>query len=128
MSLENVKEFMSSNISNSSSKLVTSNSRPVYFRPKYVKDLPKKSVNEEKKAERIDSAGVNLTNDPRSFPFKQMSHYINKPAVNKSLHSNSRSDENLNIITRNYGNDLSEYMMDKRHGKLSKKYEKVFIC
>lgn len=37
-------------------------------------------------------------------------------------------DENLDIIRRTYGNELCEFMTDKRSGKLNKKYHKVFIC
>lgn len=37
-------------------------------------------------------------------------------------------DEKLQIVERLYGKDLSDYMTDQRSGKMSQKYEKVFIC
>ena len=36
-------------------------------------------------------------------------------------------DEKLEIVRKNYGKDLADFMTDKRHGKMSQKYEKVFI-
>ena len=38
------------------------------------------------------------------------------------------NDEKLEIVKKNFGPDLADFMTDKRHGKMSQKYEKVFIC
>lgn len=145
MSLEQVKEFMRKKLpTHASDSTKPAKERPVYYRPKYVKDLPKKSKTDEK-ATKVDEAGANLTNDPKSFPFKQVKNYLNKTTNNQNScfgsYSNTdstlklikkqlaSSDENLNIIKKTYGNELGEYMADKRRGgKLSQKYEKVFIC
>jgi hypothetical protein len=37
-------------------------------------------------------------------------------------------DEKLEIVRNNYGNDLKDFMTNKRHGVMDQKYEKVFIC
>lgn len=140
MSLEEVKEFMRKTLPRQNFTSNLPNERPVYYKPKYVKDLPKKSKVDENIV-RIDKAGANLTNDPKSFPFKQVKKYLNKTSNRcKDSYPNTEStvklikkqlgasDENLNIIRRNHGDELSEYMKDKRSGKMSQKYEKVFIC
>jgi len=37
-------------------------------------------------------------------------------------------DEKLEIVRKNFGDNLADYMTDKRHGTMSQKFEKVFIC
>lgn len=155
MSLEQVKEFMHKKIANNPNAFRQFNSeseRPVYYRPKNVIDLQTKvKLDPSKKG--VDEAGVNLTNDPKSFPFRQIKRFVAKSKSKEDMSSSYgnythiestvklikqqlSSDacdkmgdkDKLNIIKQNFGNELSDYMMDKRHGKLSQKYEKVFIC
>jgi hypothetical protein len=40
----------------------------------------------------------------------------------------SSRDDKLNIVKNNYGEDLKDFMTNKRHGVIDQKYEKVFIC
>lgn len=156
MSLEQVKLFMRKKFPRElveSKKLA--NERPVYYRSNHVIDLPKKMSTTSNMGALSDESGLHLTNDPRSHPFKLIDDFLGKNSGGKlndeqndgdddadaefsdtviSLIKKPRgktrygSDENLDIIRRNYGNELYEFMMDKRSGKLNKKYHKVFIC
>jgi hypothetical protein len=45
----------------------------------------------------------------------------------KKMRARAR-DEKLDIVRGNYGDELKEFMTNKRHGVMDQKYEKVFIC
>ncbi len=147
MSLEQVKEFMRKKIDLSNVHLDSYDStRPGYFKPKHVLDAQSKSKQEQDQLN--DEAGLNMCDDIRSFQFQEAKNYIVNNRVQPKIESfygkyyntNStlkaikdqlkpqKKDDKLDIIEKFYGKELSNYMRDKRHNKMSQKYEKVFIC
>lgn len=153
MSLEQVKEFMKLNLGrvDSASENYDSN-RPVYYKPKNVIDSQTKQQRSDN--DRLkDEAWMNMCNDVRSFQFQEARNYVidsynTQKAQKKSKDSiyggfyntkgalkqiknqlkPSPKDDKLEIIEKLYGEELSNFMKDPRHGKMSQKYEKVFIC
>lgn len=151
MNLEQVKEFMRKKLPRElvQSKM-QSNERSVVYKSNHVIDLPKKKENSDT-CTVDDESGMHLTNDTKSHPFVLINEYLSRHKKKSSStspqdndedeYSNTvvsliakpharkpKSDEYLEIIRRGHGNDLYEFMMDKKSGKLNKKYDKVFIC
>lgn len=161
MSLEQVKHFMKKKLqhnnanhhhhqvasSSSTQKITRGGRQPFYYRPKHVLDVQAKTKLDEAKRP-LDEAGVNLTNDKNTFPFRQLDKFVSNSKISSSksstLYGNyqktdstvklikqqlaTTNDDKLNIVNQNYGSDLRDFMTDKRHAKMSQKYEKVFIC
>ncbi len=148
MSLEQVKEFMRKKLSiygpDTGVGSYDSN-RPVYYKPKHALDTQTKLKTEKEHLN--DEAWFNMCNDVKSFQFKQARKYVidgYKKDLSKKMDSfyggyhNTKStlrtvkeqlkDDKLTVVEKLYGKELSEYMKDKRNGKMSQKYEKVFIC
>lgn len=149
MSLEQVKEFMKKNLGRveSASSLNRDSKRPVYFKPKNVLDSQTKSKIDIDKLN--DEAWLNMCNDVKSFQFQEAKKYVVesiKPkkqdslyggyyhtsesvkTIKRQLNSKPVRDDKLEVVEKLYGKDLSNFMKDQRHGKMSQKYEKVFIC
>jgi len=149
MSLEQVKEFMRKNISiQNATDNIGSNqesTRPVYFKPKHALDIPTKSKTDKENLN--DETWFNTCNDVKSFQFKEARKYVldgYKKDLAKKMDNvygdyyNTKStlktvkqqlkDDKLAVVEKVYGKELSDYMTDKRNGKMSQKYEKVFIC
>ena len=49
-------------------------------------------------------------------------------STNQASLTNRVKDEKLDIVRKHYGDELANFMTDKRHGTMSQKFEKVFIC
>ena len=109
--------------------------RPVYYKPKHVLDY-------ESKAKAADdlinftSAGFNLSDDPKTFPYQQSKRVIQKQQdkgqknILTSIHDkklNTGDEEYKKIISSNFSKELYDFMTTK-NGKINPKYEKVFIC
>lgn len=147
MSLEQVKEFMKKNLRSSKSSSVYSNrnepSRPFYYKPKNIIDTQTK-IRSENEIFGIDNAGLLLGDDINSYGFTQVQNFIHNNFENflsinsddyqsnlaKRYNQNGKKkliDDKLEIVENSFGPELSNFMMDKRSGKMSQKYEKVFI-
>jgi hypothetical protein len=126
---------------------------PFYYKPKYIIDTQTKFKLDQIDEKKIDSTGLNLYNDPETIYFKQARQFVTNSAEErrqkqrrsisnaygnqnpttgtidliKSQLNENLKDEKLNIVKNVYGNDLKEFMVDKRHGTINQKYEKVFI-
>lgn len=124
--------------------------RQVVYRPKHVLDAKTRM----KSHNSLDNAAALHLNpgDINSFAYKQTRRYFGEnlrkesspaygsfrcnPSAVKKIKAQLIDDgpprrvrdEKLNIVERHYGRELSNFMEDKRHGKMSQKYEKVFIC
>jgi hypothetical protein len=147
-SIDKIKGLMKKEFPQDVFMLEKDTDRKVVYKPKHVLDGQLKTKNEEV----IDTTGLHLTcGDPSSYSYKKVenyvtkrlpqnvqsesygNHYLTKQEVRniKDLLSENkpkRTDEKLKIIEKSFGKDLSDFMEDKRHGKMSQKYEKVFIC
>lgn len=157
MSVNEVKEFMKKPlgqlVGQSGDKEFKQNRPPFYYKPKYIIDAQTKYKLEQIDEKRIDHAGMTLANDADLFQFKQakkfVAHQQDKKAAQASSHGSyfntndtlkliksqlnedkksGIKDEKLEIVKKNYGQDLSDFMRDKRHDKMDQRYEKVFIC
>jgi len=149
MSLEEVKEFMQKNLNYDPKllKLIDENTnKPFYHKAKTIIDVQTKNKFDEI-CEQPTKAALNLTNDTNTFPYKQTKLLL---GINENLTSlatnnyDSKSnsevknfqrnkpkkikDDKLEVIKRDFSEELSDFMKDKRHGCLEKKYDKVFIC
>ncbi len=151
MTLEEVKEFMQTNLNYDPKilKLIDENtSRPFYHKVKTIIDVQTKNKFDEI-GEQPTKAALHLTNDTNTFPYKQTKSFL---GINEIDNLNSRmqnkyqsksnhqviitqlnkpkklKDDKLEVIRRDFSEELSEFMKDKRHGYLEKKYDKVFIC
>lgn len=150
MSLEQVKEFMKTNLKkNKSSSFAYQrnySSRPVYYKPKNIIDTQAK-IRSDDQTLGIDNAGLFLGDDIESFGFRQAQNFIHNNLENffsaksdhddgyewnrkkKNAHDCDKKfiDDKLEIVESNYGPELAKFMTDRRSGKMSQKYEKVFI-
>lgn len=145
MSLAQVKEFMKKNLRNSKSSpaYLTSNqvSRPFYYKPKNIIDTQAK-IRSENENFGIDRTGLLLGDDINSFGFRQVQNFVynnienffltNSENYQLNLTNNQHSknkliDDKLEIVEHTFSPELANFMMDKRSGKMSQKYEKVFI-
>jgi hypothetical protein len=139
--VDEIRKFMNENLLKSKQRPPTiiniDSERPVYQKPKSILDAQHKLITPGEKRP-IDSAGLTLCeNDMKSFPFKQAAKQLK--SKNKSYYNTANvldqikkqleptKDEKLEIVRRNYGSDLSDFMLDKRRAQMSQKYEKVFI-
>lgn len=147
MSLDEVKQFMKKKLTNNPNglaDLMDKSERPVYYKPRNIIDAQTK-IRMPEDAPPSNGTGMSLTHDIKAQPFRQAKKYILKTVKSKesSSHGNyyntadtlkqiknqlAESDDKLEIVKRHYGNELSDFMKDKRHGVMSQKYEKVFIC
>lgn len=124
-SMDKVKNLIKKDFSglNNTSNSENNGERVVVFKPKSVLDVEAKAL--------VDTcAGRGNKNTPQSYgsyyntngTLKQIKRQLSADVVGKHM------DEKLKFVERVYGKDLSNYMMDSRNGKMSQKYEKVFIC
>jgi hypothetical protein len=147
MSLDEVKQFMKKKLTNNPNgltDLMDKSGRPVYYKPRNIIDAQSK-IRMPEDTIPSNGAGMNLTNDIKSQPFRQAKKYILKSVKAKESSSHgsyfntadtlkqiknqlAESDDKLKIVRKHYGDDLSDFMKDKRHNVMSQKYEKVFIC
>lgn len=153
-SIEKVKYLIEKDFTHQILKTEKNSDREVVYKPKNVIDTPNKA----KGPEECDTTGLHLTSgDPKSYSYKKVKSIVSESTIQNSqsdaygnhqviksdvknikalLGENKtilkpmkvRNDEMLNIIEKSYGKDLSDFMENKRHGKVSQKYEKVFIC
>ncbi len=123
-SLNRVKNLIKKDLSNNSTNSEQSDERVVVFKPKSVLDVEVKAP--------VDSC-VGRGNKFTSLSYGDYYNSsgtlkeIKKQLCEADAQGGKCRDEKLKIVERVYGKDLSNYMMDKRHGKMSQKYEKVFI-
>jgi hypothetical protein len=123
-SLNRVKNLIEKDLSNYSTNSEQGDERVVVFKPKSVLDVDVKTP--------VDSC-VGRGNKFTSLSYGDYYNSsgtlkeIKKQLCEADTQGGKCRDEKLKIVERVYGKDLSNYMMDKRHGKMSQKYEKVFI-
>ena len=103
--------------------------RQVVYRPKNVVDVEAKRKKSDVSTE-IDLAAMVIANDPASYNFRLAQ--IKTSAGSKNLDDEEKNvDLDVNrikdVIETNFNADLYQFMRDKS-GKISQKYEKVFIC
>ena len=141
MSVDEIKKFMRTTDALEKKLLSQQNpspvsERPVHFRPKNILDTPSKVKSPPEKTP-VNLAGLTICNDLNSFVFKEAKkHLTNNTKYSAKLNSikrqiskseNQLNDQKLEIVEKNFGSTMTEIMKD-RHGKLSQRYEKVFIC
>ena len=129
MSVAEIREFMKKN--NDVEKTVVkkrSEERPVHFKPRNIVDAQSKVRNPPGKVP-VDLAGLTLCNDAESFAFKEAMKVLSKNNSDKRISKSEDKimDDKLKVVEREFGKDMSDIMRD-RHGKMSQRYEKVFIC
>ena len=156
MSLEQVKEFMKKQLPRDKVKSSDpGNERSVLYKPVNIVDAQTKATRTHDDTRIHDELALALFNEPKSFQFKQVKKFIKKSGgeikpppnmdsygsyyntaatlrkIKKQLASADEAhppkDEKLDIVRRDYGQGLSDFMRDRK-GQMSQKYEKVFIC
>jgi len=122
-SMNKVKKLMKKDLSNTVNS-DKSEERMVVFKPKSVLDVEVKAP-----VDTCIGRGNRLTSLSYGDYYNTCGTLkeIKKQLFEADARSGKFKDDKLKIVEKNYGKDLSNYMMDKRHGKMSQKYEKVFI-
>jgi hypothetical protein len=147
LTIEEVKEFMRENYKDKAMKnrdkidviesttkkmhtLEPNTEREHYFRPKNIMDYEPKRKDPEHKYG-LDQASFALSRTPTSTCYDRTRDFLNDKQKQVS-EPDVQNDEVLvngnNFFDVYFGPELYEYMKDKKNGKISKKYEKVFIC
>jgi hypothetical protein len=147
LSIEEIKEFMAENFKNkaiqnkqkidiiesTTKKMHTikpNTEREHYYKPKNIMDYePKKKDAEHHYG--IDQASFALSRTPTSSCYEKTKSFL-VDKYKQTSSPNINNDEVLvdgkNFFELYFDTELYEFMKDKKNGKISKKYEKVFIC